>query len=577
MIKIYLSVALLFIISSISYAQQMPTPYEISGGTHTATYAEAIDYYKALTGKYPVIKMEEAGQTDAIYPLHVVYYSRDTDFNVNGWKQKNKIVLLINNGIHPGEPDGIDACMMLLRDAAAGKIKIPRNVVLAVIPIYNIGGALNRNSYSRANQNGPEAYGFRGNGQNLDLNRDFIKADARESRSFAELFHKLDPDIFIDNHVSDGADYQHIITLLATQHNKLGGATGRLMDSTIVPLVYESMKHRGYDLVPYVNDFATTPDHGWTAFYDPPRFSSGYAVLFQTMAFVPETHMLKPYRQRVQATYALMQSFIQIAARNADAITAARTSDRKALEQAKRLTLQWTADTTRYRMIPFKGYEAGYRASAVSGKPRLYYDHDKPFTKQVPFYDHFVPSSSVTVPSAYLLPQGWKDVADRLRMNDVVLAPLEHDVTIYVTAYHIDKYETVPRPYEKHYLHRNITVTPEKQTIKFLRGDYIIATSQPAKRYIVETLEPTAPDGFFAWNFFDAILQQKEYFSDYVFEDEAERLLQKDPTLRKKLQEKMQSDTTLRNNGAAQLDFIYRSSPYMEPGYMRYPVFRVEE
>ena len=570
-----LIIAALMTLISLHCGAQM-APYEQSEGKQSATYAQVIDYYRQLSSRYSTLKLEEIGGTDTYYPLHVIYYSNDSHFDLASWKKQGRMILLTNNGIHPGEPDGIDACMMLLRDAASGKIKVPDNVVLAVIPVFNIGGALNRNSYSRANQNGPEAYGFRGSAQNLDLNRDFIKLDARETRSLEQLFRRLDPDVFIDNHVSDGADYQHIMTLLATQHNKLGGATGKYMDKTFVPMIYADMKKKGYDLVPYVNDFSTTPDHGWTEFYDLPRFSSGYAAMWQTMAFVPETHMLKPYKQRVEATYALMRSFIKLAAANADAIQEARIQDRTSLAKKTELTLNWKADTTKYAMIPFKGYTPEYKKSEVSGQRRLHYDHEKPFTKEVPFYNHFIATEKVSVPRAYVIKQGWVDVIERLKWNDVAMQQVDHDTTLELTVYHIDKYETVPHPYEKHYLHRNVQVQKSTEKIKLIKGDYIIPTDQLAKRYMVETLEPTAPDAFFAWGFFDAVLQEKEYFSDYVFEETAAKLLKNDAQLRQLLEEKQRTDTAFAKNGAAQLEFVYKHSKYAEREYMRYPVFRLE-
>jgi len=262
----HLVIALLLLQPISSFSQPFETRYERSGGTETATYDEVISFYKTLAVRFPSITIDSVGETDAGYPLHVVYYNYKP-----GSKQ---VTLLINNGIHPGEPDGIDACMLLLRNAAMGKIEIPKNVALAVIPVFNIGGMLNRGCCSRVNQNGPKEYGFRGNSQNLDLNRDFVKLDARETQSLIRLFHKLDPDVFIDNHVSDGADYQHVVTLLSTQHDKLGGEVGKYMHNTLEPLIYKDMKQKGYDLVPYVNDFDKTPDQGWVEFYEPARFSS---------------------------------------------------------------------------------------------------------------------------------------------------------------------------------------------------------------------------------------------------------------------------------------------------------------
>lgn len=557
-------------------AQEMPTPYEQSGGTKSVSYAQLIAFYKHLDKQYATLQMQEAGPTDTYYPLHVIYFDNEAKFDVQQWKAQGKLILLINNGIHPGEPDGIDASMMLLRDAASGKIKIPSNIVLAVVPIFNIGGMLNRGSYSRANQNGPEEYGFRGNAQNLDLNRDFIKMDAKETQSLIQLFHTLDPDLFIDNHVSNGADYQHIITLLSTQHSKLGGEMGKYLNEKFEPLMYKDMKTNGYDLVPYVNHFGATPDNGWQAFYELPRFASGFAALFQTYSFVPETHMLKTYKQRTDATYQLMLSFIKLASENAAVIKETRSKDRKAIQAQKEFALDWQVDTTKPTMITFKGYEAGYKPSEVSGLQRLYYDRSKPFTKQVPLYNTYSAKLKATAPKAYVVKHGWDRLIDRLKMNGVQMRQLDKDTVMDLSVYYIQDYETGKKPYEGHYQHSNVKLRKETRSIQLSEGDYIIATNQQARRYLVETLEPNAPDAFFGWGFFDAVLQQKEYFSDYVFEDEAAALLKKDAALKMQLEEKQKSDTTFAKSGAAQLDFIYKHSPYYEPVHMRYPVFRQE-
>ena len=554
----------------------LTTIFEKSGGRQSATYKEAVGYYEMLQDKSHNIKIQKAGNTDGDNPLYVVYYSTDGDFNIAHWHEEGKVILLINNAIHPGEPDGVDACMMLLRDAVTGKVTVPDNVVLAVIPVYNVGGALNRNTNSRVNQNGPEAYGFRGNAQNLDLNRDFIKCDAMETRGLERLFRSLDPDMFIDNHVSDGADYQHVMTLLATQHDKLGGKTGDFMYSTLTPLLYKDMKKDGYDLVPYVNDFDNTPENGWREFYESPRYSSGYAALFQTISYVPETHMLKPYKDRVWSTYYLMKCLMHEASANAGKIKEVRAADRTAMLSQKEFVLDWKPDTSRFDMITFKGFASGHKLSEVSGLPRLYYDHSKPFSKQVRFYDHFIPIKTAKAPTAYVIPCAWRTVISRLKRNGVEMERLKKDSMMAVTAYHIDNYETTPKPYEKHYLHRNVQVTPAAAQVQVRKGDYIIRVNQPTKRFLVETLEPTAPDGFFAWNFFDGILQQKEYFGDYVFEDVAAGMLKKDPELKARLEAKQKSDTAFANNAGAQLDFIYRQSQWMEEGYNRYPVYRVE-
>ncbi len=552
------------------------TPFERSNGKQTATYTEMTEFYKRLGGMFGTISIGEMGPADNGFPLRYIAFTNDGKFEKEDIRNSGKLVIMINNGIHAGEPDGIDASMMLLRDAATGKIKVPDNVVLVVVPIFNIGGMLNRNSTSRANQNGPESYGFRGNARNLDLNRDFIKCDAAETLGLCDLFTRMNPDILLDNHVSDGADYQHTMTLLATQHDKLGGETGNYMYKTFTPAIYGEMKKMGYNLVPYVNDFNNSAEKGWHEFHESPRFLSGYAALFQTIAYVPEAHMLKPFNERVKATYDLMKCIIKLGSENIATIKKVRATDRKNLMTQKEFALEWKVDTTQTDTVTFHGYESGYKPSEVSGLPRLYYDRNKPFVRRIPFYNHYVPTQSVTAPKAYIIPKAWTPVIICLRANGVKMQRVNYDSTMEVTAYHIDNYETVKRPYERHYLHYNVKATPYKTKILVTQGDYIVWLAQPAKRYIIETLEPTAPDAFFAWNYFDGILQQKEGYSAYVFEDLAADILKKDPALKARLEEKRKADPEFAKDGSAQLDFVYRNSPYFEQEYLRYPVYRLE-
>ncbi|HEY6978602.1 MAG TPA: hypothetical protein VH396_20030 [Chitinophagaceae bacterium] len=558
-----------------SLSQNIITPFEKSKRTQTTTYFECIKYYTTLDKLYNNVQIKNFDTTDAGYPLQLVMFSADNKFNPVEWHKHHKIVILINNGIHPGEPDGIDASMMLLRDAANRKIKVPQNIILAIIPVYNIGGCLNRNSFSRTNQNGPESYGFRGNAQNLDLNRDFIKADSKDAKAFEQIFQWVNPDIFIDNHVSDGADYQHTMTLLTTQYNKLDGQIGEFLHNVFEPELYKGMEEKKWAMCPYVNSEESSPDEGWIAFYDPPRYSSGYAALFETMAFVTETHMLKPFADRVNSTYAFMQTVIEKASVYADEIINKRNASFAAIEQQQIFPLGWKADSTQHELIHFKGYEASTKISDVTGMPRLFYDHNKPYDKEVKFYNTFVPAATVEKPKAYIIPQGWHNVITLLQLNSVAVKRLVKDTVIKVQYYHIDDYKSITKPYEKHHLNYDVRLTTKTDTIPFSKGDYVIYTDQHSDRYIVETLEPLGDDSFFRWNFFDAVLQQKEGYSSYRWEEVAAPYLQQHPDLKQQLEEKKKNDPGFAASAQAQLDYVYQHSPYYEPAYLRYPVYRL--
>ena len=565
------NLTLLILISCTQYSVAQQIAFERDSNT-TATYEEVISFYQGLDSKHTTCTLLTYGPTDSGKPLHLFVINNERQFDPQQVHQQNKTVILVNNGIHPGEPEGIDASMMLARDLLE-KNQLPENAVLCIIPVYNIDGMLNR-GVSRVNQNGPETYGFRGNARNLDLNRDFIKTDSRNAHSFQEIFHSWNPDIFMDTHTSNGADYQYVMTLIDTQTDKLHPVLGEYAPIFTSEL-YNRMEKSGFEMVPYVSFRGRSPESGLVAFLETPRYSTGYAALHHTFGYMPETHMWKPYPQRVRSTYTLLRHFIALADERALEIHQKR---KQALEHAKtqrEFVLTWQLDTTQYQHIPFKGYESGEKPSDVSGLPRQYYDRDKPFTKEIPYYHRYKPGITVEKPQAYVIPQAWQKVVDLLKLNGITVDSLEKDTLLTLEMYYIADYQTGSTPYEGHYLHSSVKVKPETQQIQCYAGDYLVVTNQPGNRYIVETLEPQATDSYFNWNFFDSILSQKEYFSAYIFEEEAFKLLNDNPELKKQFEQAKADDGQLRGNGRAQLDWIYKHSPYYEKTHLRYPIGRL--
>ncbi len=544
--------------------------------TTTPSYAEIISTYEGFDKQSEQMQLITCGLTDIGKPLHLFVISKSKVFDPAALRLAGKRVFLINNGIHPGEPDGVDASIELVRTFLKEPAKVPQDVVICILPVYNVDGCLNRGKYSRANQNGPEEYGFRGNAQNLDLNRDFIKADAMNTKSFIELFQNWKPDVLIDTHVSNGADYQYVMTLISTQRDKLNPTLSAYLTGEMLPYLNEQMKKRKYEMCPYVNTMGETPESGLVEFLETPRFSTGYAALFNTLGFVAESHMWKPYNDRVWATYELLISLSELIQRDAVKIGTLRAVAEKQVTLQKEFALNWELDTTRYSMIPFNGYEAIHKPSTISGQQRLFYDRQKPFTKQLRFYEHFNAADRVSKPAMYIVPQAWAKVIERLAWSGVEMKRLNNDTAISCEVYYIESTEG-NRPYEGHYPHSKTKLRKEKQVLKFYKGDYIIRTGQSTDRFVVETLEPAGDDSFFAWNFFDAVLQQKEWFSDYIFEERAEQLLKEDAKLKADFEKKKSSDPEFAKNHWSQLYFIYQRSPYYEPSHKRYPVVRLND
>ena len=550
------------------------TFFEKGNGNTSADYKEIVGYYKMLDTDFETIKVKNMGLTDSGESLQMVIFSLDKNFDFNKIS-KTKTVILINNGIHAGESDGIDASMQLFRDLALNKTSIPKNVVLVAIPVYNIGGCLNRNSTTRVNQNGPEEYGFRGNGRNFDLNRDFVKADTKNTKSFIEIYQLVQPDIFIDNHVSNGADYQYTLTYIMTEPKKLGTILGNFMKNELTPAVVNDLKSKNITSTPYVNVEGTMPEKGFTQFFDSARYTTGYSSLFNSIGFVVETHMLKKYSDRVKVTYEFMKSMLEFAEKNSLKIKKVRSENEKQFEPKQKYALKWAIDSTKITKIPFLGYEGNFKKSDVTSGERLFYDRTKPFEKQIDFYGDYKSIKEIIIPDFYVVPKAFWSVTDLLKWNKIDYKLLKKDTIIEVESYRIVDYKTFKNAYEGHYPHNATKVATTKVKIQFFKGDYLISTKQIGVKYLLETLEPEAVDSFFNWNFFDTILQQKEGYSEYVFEDLANDFLNKNPDLRIKLEQKKKEDKKFAENPEAQLDWVHKNSPYYEKAHLQYPIYRI--
>ncbi|QKJ32503.1 hypothetical protein HQ865_22985 [Mucilaginibacter mali] len=556
-------------------AKAQLTPFEKSKDkNYTATYKEVISYYQGLSKKYPQMKLINYGMTDIGKPLTLVVLSKNKVFDPAQVKKQNKRVLLINNGIHPGEPEGIDASMMLIRDLLQ-KNKLPNDVVLCFIAVYNIDGCLNR-GLSRVSQNGPEAYGFRGNYRNLDLNRDFIKADSRNALAFMQILNTWNPEIFLDNHTSDGADYQYVMTLIETQKDKQNPILADYTTKTLSPELYKRMKQSGFEMIPYVEGGrGGTPDSGIVSYLETPRYATGYTAQHNIISYITETHMLKPFDKRVYSTYDFMVHLIDLVQRDHQLIGKLKHDADEQVKNQTSFAMNWTLDASKYDTITFKGYAALRKPSEVSGMSRLYYDRSKPWSHPIKYFNTYKVTQTVDKPLAYVIPQAWGKIIDLYKLNNVVMHRLAHDTTVALQVYYLGDFTNGQRPYEGHYLHSNVKLTTVERKIKFYEGDYVVYTNQALNRYIVETLEPQGVDSFFAWNFFDSVLGQKEGYSDYVFEDTAAEYLKKNPEVRKQLDEEKAKNPQLAGSGRAQLNWVYQNSPYYEKTYQRYPVGRV--
>jgi hypothetical protein len=555
---------------------ELLTPYERGNGNQTTTWAECIAFYTMLAERYPqVLRFTRAGESDAGLPLHEGVISADGVFDRARIKQEGRPVFFNNNGIHPGEPEGIDACMALVRDFCLEPARLAAlgRTVFVFIPVYNVDGCLNRAPTSRVNQLGPEQFGFRGNSLHLDLNRDFLKCDSLSARFFNTFFTAWDPDVMVDTHTSNGADYPYTMTLIHTQPDKLGGELGAFLRATMLPAIYAAMDARGWPTCPYVNPVKETPDDGIADFLETPRFSTGYAALHHTIGFMPETHMLKPFADRYASMRALVEAVLAFTVEQGGHIAALRRAARAQAPAA--WPVHWSMDPTPSR-VRFRGYAARRTPSRLGNYMRLSYDRKESWEREIDYYDRFVPDCVVPAPQAYVLPQAWRAVAERLQWNGVRMTRLDAPRTVRARVTRIDAVVSRPHAYEGHLYHDDMTLSAAEETVTVPAGDWWIPLDQGAARYAVETLEPMGHDSFFRWGFFNSVLEKKEHYSDYVFEDTALEMLEAEPALRAAFEQWKADHPALLDDQAAVLDFIYtRGARHAEPEWRRYPVLSV--
>jgi len=558
----------------------LQTPFEQGNQNQTTTWTDCIAWYENLAHQYPqVLRFSVVGTSDAGVPIHAGVVSADGVFDRAQVKAAGRPVFFNNNGIHPGEPEGVDACMALVRDfcqqperlAALGK------TVFLFVPLYNVDGAFNRANTSRVNQDGPEAFGFRGNSRHLDLNRDFVKCDTLTAQTFNRLFTEWDPDVMVDTHTSNGADYSYTMTLIPTQPDKLGGELGAFLRDRMLPAMYADMDKRGWPMCPYVNPVKDSPDEGIADFLETARFSTGYAALHDTIGFMPETHMLKSFADRYHSMRALVETALDFTIAHGADIVQLRRATRAAGRTRREWPVHWAMDGTQPSTFRFKGYAARYKGSVLGDYQRLYYDRNAPYERDIPHYNRFPADVVVPAPRAYVVPQQWREVIERLRWNGVKLERVPAERTQEVSTYRIAAVSTRAHAYEGHMFHDDVQLERGRETVTVRAGDYIVPLDQDQARYVVETLEPQAHDSFFRWGFFNSVLEKKEVYSDYVFEDEAERLLAAEPELAAKFDAwKAANPDKLQDQGAV-LDFIFANcARWREPEWRRYPVFMID-
>ncbi|MCE1189555.1 MAG: M14 family metallopeptidase [Ignavibacteria bacterium] len=577
---------LLIIIGYISLQAEVPgkaqwaTVFEKSGFLRTARYEETMAYFRKLEKASPYVTMRSFGKSPQGRDLYYLVISKEKTFTSAAARKTGKPILCINNGIHSGEIEGKDACMILLREMLVTKEKaaLLDKITLLVIPIFSVDGHERFSAGNRINQNGPEEMGWRTTAQNLNLNRDWIKADAPEMQAMLRLMSEWLPDYFIDTHTTDGADFQYTANYGLEKFQNMYAPTANLIRTELIPHLVQSMAKDGYLIAPYAWFREEDYKKGISDFPGTPRFSTGYFAAQNRIALLVETHMLKPYKDRVFATKSMIEGSIQFIANNAKRILALNVeADRNEVQllQAHKeyLPLQYKI-TDQGRDFTFHaiGYEKVM--SDISGTIKTVYTGRKA-DDTITYYDKARVTDSVSAPYGYIIPAEWSILADRLKLHGVKVQQVRKTVVAEVTRYKFSDVKFNERPYEGRHM-VNFQTESYQEKVVIPAGSFFIPTGQRTIKVILHALEPRSPDSFIRWGFMNAIFEQKEYFENYVMERVAAEMLAKDSQLQEEFRKKLETDSVFKASPEQRLQFFYRKSVYWDKQLNVYPVLRLE-
>ncbi|MCU1265112.1 MAG: hypothetical protein JWM21_1430 [Acidobacteria bacterium] len=548
----------------------------------TPRYAETVAYCERLAAASTMLRFMSFGQSGEGRELPLLIAAADDTFTPETARNAGKPIILIQACIHAGEPDGKDAGLALLRDIAitGSHAHLLQRVVVLFMPIYNADGHERFGPYNRINQNGPAEMGWRTTTAYLNLNRDYMKADAPETRAWLDLWNHWRPDLFIDCHVTDGADYRYNITWHHEHHDGVPASVLAWERDVFDKRVPPQMEAEG-NIVSWYLEFKDNRDltKGIVDFSGSPRFSTGYAPLRNRPGILIETHMLKEYEPRVRGTYDLLRYALEEANRDPESLLAAgRLADEEAAAKGQTydptreypLTFELTDQAVPYEL---KAVEYFTEQSAVSGALRVVFGTE-PLDLTVPLYNDFKPRISVTPPLFYIVPPQWKDVIAVLKAHGLSLQHTAAPATLEVESYRFTDITLPSSSFEGRTM-PSFKAVPVSERRTFPAGSVVVPLAQASGPLAMQLLEPHAPDSFVSWGFFNAVFEQKEYSEDYVSEKLAREMMAQDPDLRLEFENRLENDPEFAASLHQRLQFFYMRSPYWDPELNLYPVGRI--
>ncbi len=568
-------------IFSFSQGDAWLTYFEQSGGLETPRLKQVIDFCQKLDDASSMITFQSFGQSARGLELPLMVVDKEGFSDPESIRQAGRIILLVQACIHPGESEGKDAGLMLLRDMAIyhKHQQLLNHVSILFIPIFNVDGHERFGPYNRINQNGPKEMGWRVTANNLNLNRDYLKADTPEMNAWLRLFNQWLPDFFIDTHTTDGADYQYAVTYGMETLGDMDPALTKWSKETFLNKFSENMERSGFPVFPYV-EFRkwTDPKSGLLLEVGPPMLSQVYTSLRNRPGLLIETHMLKPYDQRVKSTYECIKATLMILDKEYGSLEKLENAaDRfvSSPEFRKGLfPLEFKVLETDSTLIPFKGIAYQRIRSDITGEYYCKYGKEKELFTLACFSNN-IPDKQVFLPDAYIIPPEWGDVIRRLGLHGIRIKRTLNDTMIRVSVYRFNDPKWQVNPYEGRHPMTKIDAAESNEEMTFPAGSAIIQMDQPSARIIAHLLEPNGNGSFLWWGFFDAVFEQKEYAESYVIEPLAAKMLENDPNIKAEFEKKKAGDSLFAKNPNLINRWFFSKTPYWDSRKNLYPVGRI--
>jgi len=575
----FILLPLLFCCSSALGQDAWATFYELNNYNQTPRYAETMAYCQRLAAASDMLHYKVFGQSHQGRDLAVLIYDKKGNFTPEAVKRSGNRIVLVQAAIHPGEPVGKDAGMQLLRDIVIHRKHFEdlNNITILFIPILNPDGHERFGPFNRINQDGPLEMGWRTNAINLNLNRDYLKADTREIKAFLDLWHHWQPDFFIDTHSTNGGDYQYTMTYAMSIFGEGYKPLINWIADDYLPVIEKMMANEGYPIFPYVTYRSWhDPRSGLISGTGHPMYSNSYVAELNRPGLLLETHMLKPYKMRVESTYLMIintlkylnqdNSLPQII-KEADSFTASAEFRKSPFP----LRYEVLPDSV---MVDFLGVEYTARKSDLSGGDWFVYNPDKPITYSIPWFNKHRVTHWVNLPEAYIIPVEYSCVIDRLKSHGIEMQLLETEKEFEIETYRFKNVRLASRSSEGRQT-AGFSVEPIVEKRVFAKGSALIPMHQTRAAIIAHALEPMAPGSFAYWGFFNAVFERVEYFESYVMEKMARDMMDQDPSLEAKLKKAMEENPLMAQNPNLVLMWFYEQTPYYDQRHNIYPVGRL--